>query len=51
MILQPKPVAPGWAKRWTMKWFTTCRTAVLDIVGYALAIFLAEMLVKIWIHQ
>ena len=51
MNLQPKTVDLGWAKRWAMKWFTACRTAVLDIVGYALAIFLAEMLVKIWSHQ
>ncbi len=46
MTSQPKPVAPGWAKRW----LTACRMAALEITWYAIAIFLAEMLVKIWSH-
>lgn len=50
MILEPKSIDSGWAKRWVMQWFTTCRTAVLDVVGYAIAIFLAETLVKTWCH-
>ncbi|MHB8321397.1 MAG: hypothetical protein ACYDA7_05220 [Acidithiobacillus sp.] len=54
MIIQPKPAAPGWAKRWTAKWLSVFRTAgyaFLEITGYAMAIFLAEMLVKTWSHQ
>lgn len=47
MILKPKPVAPGLTKRW----LTACRMAALEITGYAIAIFLAEILVKIGSHQ
>ncbi|MHB8321395.1 MAG: hypothetical protein ACYDA7_05210 [Acidithiobacillus sp.] len=47
MTLTTKTIDPGWAKRW----FTACRTVALEITGYATAIFLAEMLVKIWGHQ
>ena len=46
MNRQPKTIDPGGAKRW----LTACRMAVLEITGYAIAIFLAEMLVKIWSH-
>ncbi len=46
MNLQPKPVVSGRAKRW----LTACRMAALEITWYAIAIFLAEMLVKIWSH-
>lgn len=42
-----KTMEPG---RRTAKWFVACRTAILEVMGYAVAIFLAEMLVKIWMH-
>lgn len=56
MIIQPKTIDPGWGKRgistmqWAVKWFSVCRSAMLEIAGYAAAIFLAETLVKIWVH-
>lgn len=50
MTLTPKTIEPGWTKRWTIKWLIVIRTAALEITGYAVAIFLAEILVKIWIH-
>lgn len=56
MIIQPNTIDPGWGKRgistmqWAVKWFSVCRSAMLEIAGYAAAIFLAETLVKIWVH-
>jgi hypothetical protein len=46
MVMSFKLEPRGWAKRW----LTSCRRAVMEISGYAIAIFLAEMLVKIGSH-
>jgi hypothetical protein len=51
VTIQPKAMASGWAKRTMAKFLIACRTAILEITGYATAIFLAEILVKIWSHQ
>lgn len=51
MILQPKTIRWVNVTQWAAKWFTACRSAILEITGYAIAIFLAETLVKIWCHQ
>ncbi|WP_163055011.1 hypothetical protein [Acidithiobacillus ferrooxidans] len=48
MTFQPKTLHHG---RRTGQRFIACRTAILEITGYAAAIFLAEILVKIWSHQ
>ena len=44
-------VNPWLTKHATAKWFTACGRAVLEITGYAFAIWLAEVLFKIWSHQ
>lgn len=54
MTTQLKIIRPIPTRRWTAKWLSAFRIAgyaFLEITGYAMAIFLAEILVKTWSHQ